>query len=36
VLAKNDLDDTILATPAVSGGRLYLRSDKWLYRIAAK
>jgi outer membrane protein assembly factor BamB len=36
VLAKNDLDDTILATPAVAGGRIYLRSDKWLYCIAAK
>jgi outer membrane protein assembly factor BamB len=36
VLAKNDLDDTILATPAVTGGRIYLRSDKWLYCISAK
>ncbi len=33
VLAKNDLDDTILGTPAVAGGRIYLRSDKWLYCI---
>jgi outer membrane protein assembly factor BamB len=35
VLAKNDLDDTILATPAVAGGRIYLRSDKWLYCISS-
>jgi outer membrane protein assembly factor BamB len=33
VLAKNDLDDTILGTPAIAGGRIYLRSDKWLYCI---
>jgi outer membrane protein assembly factor BamB len=36
VLAKNDLDDTILGTPAVAGGRIYLRSDKWLYCVGPK
>ncbi len=34
VLATNDLDDTILATPVVAGGRIYMRSDKWLYCIS--
>jgi outer membrane protein assembly factor BamB len=33
IVAKNELDDTILCTPAVSGGAIYVRSDKWLYRI---
>jgi outer membrane protein assembly factor BamB len=36
VLAKNDLDDTILATPAIANGCIYLRSDKFLYCIAPK
>lgn len=31
VLARNDLDDTILATPAIANGCVYLRSDKFLY-----
>lgn len=36
VLARNDLDDTILATPAVANGCLYLRSDKYLYCIGER
>jgi outer membrane protein assembly factor BamB len=36
VLATNDLDDTILATPVAANGRIYLRSDKWLYCISTK
>jgi outer membrane protein assembly factor BamB len=36
VLAKNDLKDTFLATPAISGGAIYLRSDGYLYGIGAK
>ena len=36
ILAKNDLDDTILATPAIANGCLYLRSDKYLYCIGSK
>ena len=36
VLAKNDLDDTILATPAVANGCIYLRSDKYLYCVGSK
>jgi outer membrane protein assembly factor BamB len=36
VLAVNDLGDTILATPAISGGALYLRSDGWLYCVGKK
>ena len=33
VLATNDLKDTILATPSIANGSIYLRSDKFLYRI---
>ena len=36
LLAKNDLDDTILATPAIANGCIYLRSDKFLYCVGAK
>jgi outer membrane protein assembly factor BamB len=36
VLARNDLDDTILATPAIANGRIYLRSDRWLYCVGSK
>ena len=31
--AKNDLGDEIYATPAISGGAIFLRSDKFLYCI---
>ena len=34
VLSTNDLKDTILATPSIANGSLYLRSDKFIYRIA--
>ncbi len=33
VLAENVLEDAFMASPAVSGGALYLRSDRWLYCI---
>jgi len=36
VLASNPLNETILATPAISGGAIYLRSDQHLYCIAEK
>lgn len=36
VLARNDLDDTFLATPAIANGRIYLRSDKFLYCVGPK
>jgi outer membrane protein assembly factor BamB len=36
VLARNDLGESVLATPAVSGGALFLRSDTHLWCIAAK
>jgi outer membrane protein assembly factor BamB len=36
LLARNDLDDTIHATPAVANGCIYLRSDKYLYCIGPK
>jgi outer membrane protein assembly factor BamB len=36
VLATNALGETVLATPAVANGCLYLRSDQHLYCIGAK
>ena len=36
VLAVNEMDDVILATPAIANGCLYLRSDKYLYCIGEK
>jgi outer membrane protein assembly factor BamB len=36
VLARNDLGESILATPAVSNGALFLRSDQHLFCIAPK
>jgi outer membrane protein assembly factor BamB len=33
---RNDLEDTIQATPAVANGRIYLRSDRALYCIGPK
>lgn len=35
-LATNDLKDTILATPAIANGAIFLRSDKYLYCISDK
>ncbi|MBI1913301.1 MAG: PQQ-binding-like beta-propeller repeat protein [Planctomycetes bacterium] len=34
VLARNALDDPILATPAIAGGCLFLRSDQYLYCVS--
>ncbi len=34
VLAENALDDVIFASPAISGGAIYLRSDRFLYCIS--
>ena len=31
VVARNDLNDRVLATPAVSGGQIFLRTDRHLY-----
>jgi hypothetical protein len=31
VLARNDLGEPILATPALAGGRLYVRTEGHLY-----
>jgi len=31
VLAVNDLDETAQATPAIAGGRIYVRTQKALY-----
>jgi len=36
VLAVNELGDTILATPAIAAGAIFLRSDKYLYCIGGK
>jgi outer membrane protein assembly factor BamB len=36
VIAVNELDDGFMASPAVSGSALYLRSNTRLYRIEAK
>jgi hypothetical protein len=36
VLATNPVGETVLATPAVSGGAIYLRSDGHLFCIGAK
>jgi len=36
VLARNTLDDTILATPAIADGCIILRSDKYVYCISEK
>jgi hypothetical protein len=36
VLATNPLGEEVLATPALSGGALFLRSDRHLFCIAAK
>jgi outer membrane protein assembly factor BamB len=36
VIATNELNDTILATPTVANGAIYLRSDKKLYCIGVK
>jgi outer membrane protein assembly factor BamB len=36
VLATNALDETILATPAISGGAIYLRSDRRLWCVGGK
>ena len=36
VLARNELDERILASPAISGGRLFLRGDGTLYCIGGR
>jgi outer membrane protein assembly factor BamB len=36
ILANNSLKETLLATPAIANGAIYLRTDKHLYCIAAK
>jgi outer membrane protein assembly factor BamB len=36
VLAENRLGERILASPAVSGGRIFLRSDQNLYAIGPR
>ncbi len=36
ILANNDLKETLLATPAIANGAIYLRTEKHLYCIAVK
>lgn len=33
ILARNDLQERCLASPAISAGRIYIRTDRHLYRI---
>jgi outer membrane protein assembly factor BamB len=33
VLARNDLGERLIASPAISGGRIFLRSDGTLFAI---
>jgi outer membrane protein assembly factor BamB len=35
ILAKNELDDPIVATPAIAGGCIFLRSDRYVYCVSA-
>ena len=32
-IAKNDLDEMSLASPAIAGGAIYIRTESKLYRI---
>ncbi|HEY3789332.1 MAG TPA: PQQ-binding-like beta-propeller repeat protein [Urbifossiella sp.] len=36
ILATNDLGDTSSASPAVAGGRIYLKGRKWLFCVGKK
>ncbi len=36
IIARNDIADTIQATPAIANGCIYLRSDKYLYCVGPK
>ena len=36
VLAKNRIEERFIASPAISGGRIFLRSDGTLYSIGPK
>jgi hypothetical protein len=36
LIATNEIKDTIQCTPAVSGGKIFLRSDSNLYCIGSK
>jgi hypothetical protein len=33
VLARNDLGERLIASPAISGGRIFLRSDGGLFAV---
>jgi hypothetical protein len=34
-IARNDLDEMSLASPAIAGGAIYIRTETKLYRIGA-
>lgn len=36
IVSQHSFDDTILSTPAIADGAIYIRSDKSLWKIAAK
>lgn len=33
VLARNDIDERLVASPAISGGQLFMRTDNYLFCI---
>jgi hypothetical protein len=33
VLARNEVDERLIASPAISGGRIFLRSDGTLFAV---
>ena len=35
-LAENEIGETVMATPAIAGGALYMRGGKHLFAIGAK
>jgi hypothetical protein len=36
ILAVNDLEDSIVASPAFAGGCIFLRSDRYIYCIGGE
>ena len=36
VLARNDLDERLVASPAISGGQLFMRTDNYLFCIGKR
>jgi hypothetical protein len=36
LLAKNDVGENVVASPAIAGGRIYIRGDKHLICVGGK